>query len=130
MSHYTLRNPRTLRRLLWLDTSMGTTNAIAWLLLPGFWAGLLGLPHWLIIAIACVNAVYAASALSLAAQAQAPARYVYWLVLANWSWVVVSVGLLCWHFAGATVWGQVFLVTQVLGVGALAWAEGRQVLRG
>lgn len=129
MPHYAIRNPLLLRRLLWLDTALGSTNAIAWLLFPSFWAALLGLPGWLIVAIACVNVVYAGSALILALQAQAPARLVRVLVLANWFWVVVSVGLLFWHFAKATVWGQVFLVMQVLGVGALAWLEGRQLVR-
>jgi hypothetical protein len=130
MPHYAIRNPLLLRRLLWLDTALGSTNAIAWLLFPAFWAALLGLPGWLIVAIACVNVVYAGSALILALQAQAPARLVRVLVLANWFWVAVSVGLLFWHFAAATGWGQYFLVSQVLGVGALAWAEGRQVVRG
>lgn len=127
MAHYQIKNPRVLRRLLWLDTSLGTTNAVAWLLFPGFFAELLGLPESLILAIALVNAVYATGALALALQAAAPARLVRLLVLANWFWVVVSVVLLAWHFSDATAVGKVFLVLQVLGVGALAWGEGRQV---
>jgi hypothetical protein len=129
MPHYTIPNPRLLRRLLWLDTSLGNINALAFLLFPAFLGEFLGMPWWLVITIGCVNVVYAGSALALALQAQAPAHLVRVLVLANWSWVAVSVGLLFWHFPAATVWGQVFLVMQVVGIAALAWLEGRQLAR-
>jgi hypothetical protein len=128
MHEYQIKNRKTLRRLLWLDTALGTTNAVAWLLFTDFWAGFLGLSVTVIVAIALVNVVYASSALYLAVQAAAPARLVRWLVLANWLWVLVSLVLLRLHFGDATVFGKVFLVSQVIGVGALAWAEGRQVV--
>jgi hypothetical protein len=128
MQSYQIKDRKVLRRLLWLDTSLGSINASTWLLFPSFWADFLGLSQALVVVIALVNVVYASSACYLAAQQRPSASLVRWLVRANWLWVLVSIVLVLLHFGDATVFGKVFLVAQVLGVGALAWAEGRQVV--
>ncbi len=122
-----LHDTPRLRKLLLADAFIGGGTAIAGLALYGWWSRMLGLPERLVLLIAAVTGLYALLALCLVLMKPLRWRPVRWLVVANWIWTVVSVGLL-WHYgSGATFFGKVFLVLQILVVGGLAWLEGRHI---
>lgn len=116
-----------LRKVLWADVFLGGTTGIAGLALYGWWSRFLGLPVKLVLIIAAVTGLYALLALSLAIMKPIQGRKVRWLVIANWIWTAVSVGLLLYYFNAATVFGKLFLVLQIIVVGGLAWLEGRHL---
>ncbi|WP_341835291.1 hypothetical protein WJU16_20585 [Chitinophaga pollutisoli] len=116
-----------LRKILWADVFLGGATGIAGLALYGWWSAFLGLPVKLVLIIAAVTGLYALLALSLAIMKPIQGRKVRWLVIANWIWTAVSVGLLLYYFSGATVFGKLFLVLQIVVVGGLAWLEGRHL---
>lgn len=116
-----------LRKLLWADAFIGGGTGIAGLALYGWWSGFLGFPEKLVLLIAAVTGLYALMALSLAIMKPIRGRMVRWLVIANWVWTAVSVGMLGYYFGGASVFGKIFLVLQIVVVGGLAWTEGRHL---
>lgn len=116
-----------LRKVLWADVFLGGATGIAGLALYGWWSRFLGLPVKLVLVVAAVTGLYALFALSLVIMKPIQGRKVRWLVVTNWVWTVVSVGLLLYYFSGATVFGKAFLVLQIVVVGGLAWLEGRHL---
>jgi hypothetical protein len=116
-----------LRKILLADAFIGGTTGIAGLALYGWWSRLLGLPERLVLLIAAVTGLYALLAASLVLMKPIRARAVRWLVIANWTWTVVSIGMLLYYSSGATLFGKTFLVLQVVIVGGLAWLEGRHI---
>lgn len=124
-----IRDERFLRRVLWVDTTLGGLTALVGLFFPARLTDLLGLPLDLIIVLAVVTLAYAVTALTIAVQASLPILLVRVLGWANWFWTVVSTVLLLRHFAAATVFGVAFLVLQIFVVGGLAYLEGRQIVR-
>lgn len=114
-----------LKKILWADFILGFVTAVAGLVLYKILTPFLGLPANLILVIAAVTLLYSIFAFYLARQnvpARGPLRI---LVIANWVWTVISVILLILFFSGATVFGALFLVLQVVVVGGLAWLEGK-----
>ncbi len=125
-----LTNIPKLRKILWADAFIGGTTAVAGLALYGWWSGFLGLTERLVLIIAAVTGLYAIMAVSLAIKKPLiNAKPVQWLVIANWLWAAVSVGMLIFYFGGATGFGKVFLILQIVVVGGLGWLEGRHVER-
>lgn len=116
-----------LRKILLADAFIGGTTGIAGLALYGWWSRFLGLPERLVLLIAAVTGLYAMLAASLVLMKPVRARAVRWLVIANWTWTVVSIGMLLYYCSGATIFGKAFLVLQVIIVGGLAWLEGRHI---
>jgi hypothetical protein len=70
---------------------------------------------------------YALVALILAVQNSPNVALLRTLVFANWVWSVISVLLLAFYISAATTFGAIFLVLQVIVVGALAYVEGRYI---
>lgn len=118
-----------LRKILWADAFIGGATAVAGLALYGWWSRFLGLPDRLVLIIAAVTGLYAMMAMCLAIMKPLKPKPVQWLVLANWLWTAVSVGMLIYYFGGASAFGKVFLILQIVVVGGLAWLEGRHVER-
>lgn len=118
-----------LRKILWADAFIGGATAVAGLALYGWWSRFLGLPDRLVLIIAAVTGLYAMMAVCLAIMKPLKPKPVKGLVLANWLWTAVSVGMLIYYFGGASVFGKVFLILQIVVVGGLAWLEGRHVER-
>lgn len=116
-----------LRKILRADAFIGGATAIAGLALYGWWARFLGLPVKLVLLIAAVTGLYAFVALGLMFMKPIRWQAVRWLVVANWTWTLVSAGMLWFWWEQATVFGEAFLVLQVLVVGGLAWLEGRHI---
>jgi hypothetical protein len=124
---YTINNTARLRKILWLDFLCGITNGLAGLLFVHFFATFLGLPENHLLIICAVTVLYACGALYLATQQKINIPFLLVQVYANWFWTAVSVGLLVYYYAAATVPGIIFLVLQIVVVGGLAWLEMSQL---
>lgn len=126
---YTIKNQRTLRKILWLDTSLGGLTAVSGLLFLIALTGLLGLKINFILTVSTITLVYASVALILALQKSTSVRLLRLLVFANWLWTFVSIILLFIHYNSATHLGVTFLIIQVIVVGGLAYLEGTQIVK-
>ena len=114
----------SLRTLLWLDAFLGGSTGLIGLSFGKALVPLLGLPLGLIRFTSVVTLGYALVALTLARQRTICFSAVRKLVAANWLWAIVSMAMLGLFGQGATALGRVFLVLQVVVVGALAYLEG------
>lgn len=114
-----------IRPLLWFDCAAGGVAGVAMLALSGLLAPLFGVPRALLVTTALVNLAYGAFSFSLARQVEAPRRRVSALVIANFAWTAVCVGLAA-YFASPGAWlGAGYLFGEGLFVGLLAAAEAR-----
>lgn len=126
---YSISNPPRLKKLLWVDAALGTSNGLAGVLLLSPIAGWFGLAKNLLLLISIITLGYAAVALYLATRPQTPPTLAQRLVQLNWLWTGISVLLLLFYHKQATTLGDAFLVAQVLVVGGLAYLEGRQICK-
>ena len=95
------------------------------LVLSGLLTPSFGIPHGVLVITALVNLAYGAFSFSLARQVEAPRRRVRALVIANFAWTAVCVGLAA-YFAHPAAWlGAGYFVGEGLFVGLLAAAEAR-----
>jgi hypothetical protein len=129
-SNYTINDPVLLKKILWLDATAGGITAVLGLLLSRIFSQLFGLEHQVLIIIASITLIYALVALYLVSQAIIPITLLRILIYANWIWAIISIVLLYFHFSKATTLGLLFLILQILVVGALAYLEGRQIVKG
>lgn len=127
--NYTIRNNQALKKILWVDFLCGITNGLAGLLFVDFFAPFLGLPEVHLLVICAVTVLYACGALYLATQKTINIPFLLVQIYANWFWTAVSVGLLAYYYAAATVPGIIFLVLQIVVVGGLAWLENNQLVK-
>lgn len=127
MPHLFNQAPK-LNKLLWLDAFLGSTTAILGLAFPTALAGLLGLSTRLILLVASVTLFYAVLAGLLARQQLVSLPWLRVLIIANGLWTGVSLYLLIAYYQTATKLGVSFLLAQLVVVGALAYAEGRQLM--
>jgi hypothetical protein len=142
---YNIKSISTLRRILWLDASLGGSTAITGLCFSALLTPILGLQQRMILIISLVTLVYVIVAASLASRKHIPVTgvrilvYANWfwtfvsivriLVYANWFWTFVSIVLLILCVKETTLLGALFLIAQIVAVGGLAYLEGRQVIR-
>lgn len=124
---YTIINSRFLRQILWLDFILGGSTALTGILFNQPLVGILGFSQQFILTVSIITGLYALLALRLALQTTISVRLLRLLILANWIWATISVGLLFFYFTPATILGKIFLILQVLVVGALAWIENKQL---
>lgn len=113
-------SPHFLRRILWLDAATGVATGALQLLLPGFLAGLLGLPEALLVASGWLLLVYVAGIAFIATRQFVHAELVWALIAANLLWVLGCLALLFGGLVTPTLLGQVFIAVQALAVGLLA----------
>lgn len=126
--NYYIKNNIVLKKILWADTFLGGTTAVIGLACSAWLTPVLGLTTRLILVIAIITLLYAVVALVLAGQKSTSIPLLRILVMANWAWTVISTILLFLHASHATLLGVVFLVLQIVVVGALAWLEGNQIV--
>lgn len=124
---YQINNIPLLRKVLWADAIVGGGTALIGLILYSVLVDFLGLPANIIVIIAAVTLVYALLALRLALQPVPSIMWLRILTYANWTWTIISVGLLIYFYPGATFFGKAFLVLQVAVVGLLAYLEGKHI---
>lgn len=82
-----------IRSLLWFDCAAAGIVGVAMIALSGMLAPLLGIPRAVFVTTALVNLAYGAFSYSLARQPAAPRHRVRALVVANFAWAAVCVGL-------------------------------------
>ena len=112
-----------IRSLLWFDCIAAGVAGVAMLALSGLLAPLFGIPRAVLVTLALVNLAYGAFSYSLARQPEAPRRRVRALVVANFAWTGVCLGLAAF-FAGPGSWlGAGYMLAEALFVGALAAVE-------
>lgn len=115
----------TIRSVLWFDCAAGAIAGVAMLALSGVLAPLFGIPQAVLVTTALVNVAYGTFSFSLARQPEAPRHLVRVLIVANFGWTVVCVGLAA-VLAGPGRWlGAGFILAEGLFVGILATVEAR-----
>lgn len=124
---YTIKNNRVLRQILWLDFILGGSTALVGILFNEPLTGILGFSQQFIFTVSIITGLYALLALRLALQTVISVRLLRLLIIANWIWAIISIGLLFFYFTPATILGKIFLILQVLVVGGLAWGENKQL---
>lgn len=124
---FRVKNQNLLSRILWWDFILGFSAGLAGLLLYKIVAEICGLMEFVILFISSVTLVYSLFAFYLASRKEQSAILVRYLVLANWFWTIVSLVILFFHAANATILGLLFIIGQILIVGGLAYLEGRQL---
>ena len=119
----------SIRLLLWFDCSAGGVVGISMLALSGPLSPLLGIPRAVLLTTALANLAYGAFSYSLARQPEAPLRFVRALVLANFAWAGICVGLALF-FGGPGSWlGAGYVLAEGVFVGLLATVEARTLGR-
>ncbi|MBW8688190.1 hypothetical protein [Chitinophaga rhizophila] len=113
-----------LKTILKADCILGGVTAITGLVCSHWLSDFLGLPADLILIIAIITLAYAGVALTLALQQEVIIPLLKILIYANWVWAFISLGILYYYSPGATIYGVIFLVLQVMVVGLLAYLEG------
>lgn len=126
---YTIKNPRTLRNILWLDVIMGGTTSIGGLLFFARLSPVLGLTTNLLLAVSLITFLYSVLATVVVRQKSISINLLRLLVFANWFWTVVSIALLILVHKEAKPLGLTFLVAQIIVVGGLAYLEGKHMVR-
>lgn len=120
-------NPLPIRSLLWFDCIAAGIAGVAMLALSGLLAPRFGVPREVLMTTALVNLAYGAFSFSLARQPEVPRSRVRALIVANFTWTAVCVGLAAF-FAGPGSWlGAGFILGEGVFVGALAVVEARAV---
>jgi hypothetical protein len=118
------KQPR-LRSLLWFDCTAASVVGVTMLAVSGLIAPLFGMPRAVLVATALANLAYGGFSYSLARLPEAPCRRVRALVVANFAWTVVCVGLAA-TFARPGSWlGVAYVLAEGVFVGGLAAMEAR-----
>ncbi len=118
-----IASPHFLRRVLWVDAATGLATGVLQLLLPGFLAGLLGLPEALLLEAGWAMLAFAAGIAFLATRQFVPLTGVGVLIGANLLWVVGCLALLFGDLVKPTIAGTVFIAVQAATVAVLAELE-------
>ncbi len=125
---YIIKDTSWLRKILWVDTALGGTTAMFGLFFFNPLTSLLGLTAIFILSVSIITLCYSIVAFVLANQISISISLLRILVYANWIWTFISIGLLLIHFDKAQLLGKIFLILQIIAVGALAYLEGNQLV--
>lgn len=126
--NYTIKDISLLRKILWVDCALGGITAILGLSISYLLTSILGLTTTFILIVSSITLCYAIVACVLANQMKISISLLRTLILANWIWTFISVGLMLIHFERAQLLGKAFLILQIIVVGALAYLEGKQLI--
>lgn len=114
-----------MKNLLWIDCIAGALAGAAVLILSGWLSGVHALPRELLLINGAANLLYASYSFSLARRRRRPRALIHLLVIANFAWALVCLGL-AGAFAGSvSVFGMAHLVGEAVFVGGLAALEWR-----
>ncbi len=122
-----IRDVQILLKILWVDFIMGATTGLLGLVFYSFFTSFLGLPKNIVIWISAITLLYSLFALKLATMKTPSIPQLRILIFANWAWTIISLGVITFHFSDATLFGEIFLILQIIIVGGLAWLEGNQL---
>lgn len=114
-----------IRSLLWFDCAAAGLAGVAMLALSDVLSRLFGIPRAVLVTTAVVNLAYGAFSYSLARQTAVPAQRILALVVANFAWTLVCVGLAAFFASPASWLGACYLLAEGLLVGVLAAFEAK-----
>ncbi|WP_332778201.1 hypothetical protein [Polaromonas sp.] len=118
-----IASPNFLRRVLWADAATGVATGLLQVLAPGFLAGLLGIPHDLLLWSGLALFAVAAFIAFVATRQFMPGELVWLVIGGNVLWVIGCLALLLGGLTAPTLLGQAFIVVQAVTVGVLAELE-------
>ena len=124
---YTIKNPATLKKWLWLDFILGFSSGLAGTFFTEIFSSISGLSITLITGISIITLMYAIFAFIQAVRKSINIKQLIVLVYANWIWTIISVFISFFHYSQATGLGKIYLLAQIALVGLLAWQEGNQL---
>jgi hypothetical protein len=125
-------SPRFLRTVLVVDAASGAASSLLHLLGAGALAGLLGIPHGVLVMSGVALLAFVAAASYVAACDPIPRALVSMLIAANWAWVGASAVIFFMYAGSMTPLGQAYVIVQAVAVAALAefeWLGLRRVAR-
>jgi len=126
--NYTIKDISVLRKILWVDCGLGGITAILGLSVFNLLTSILGLTTTFILSVSSITLCYAIVACVLVNQTNISISLLRTLIIANWIWTFISIGLMLIHFEMAQPLGKAFLILQIIAVGALAFLEGKQLI--
>lgn len=118
-----IASPGFLRRVLWVDAATCVATGLLQVLASGFLAGLLGIPHDLLLWSGGSLFVVAAIIAFVATRQFMPGELVWLVIGGNVLWVVGCLALLLGGLTAPTLLGQAFIVVQAVTVGVLVELE-------
>lgn len=124
---YQLKNQRVLNKILWVDFALGSSCGLLGLLFSDFFVPIFGLSAEVILWISAITLLYSIIAFRVVIMQPVSIPLLRFLIMANWAWTLISLGIIFFHFSDATLLGKTFLVLQIVIVGGLAWLEGNQL---
>ena len=116
-------SPHFLRRVLWVDAASGVGTALLQCEFADALAPLMGLPANLLLWSGYALGAFVPGIVWLATRRTIPAGPVWLLIAANAVWVLGCVGLLASSAVAPSVFGEAFLIAQVVFVGVLVELE-------
>jgi hypothetical protein len=125
-------SPRFLRTVLVVDAASGAASSLLHFLGAGALAGLLGIPHGVLVMSGVALLAFVAAASYVAACDPIPRALVSMLIAANWAWVGASAVIFFMYAGSMTPLGQAYVIVQAVAVAALAefeWLGLRRVPR-
>ncbi|MEL6671385.1 MAG: hypothetical protein AAFR61_04310 [Bacteroidota bacterium] len=116
-----------MKKLLWVDFAAGAVTSLLGIFLAGFFAPIFGIPEAVLFWMHVVTLGYALVSSTLAIPQKVNMPRLIGLIAGNWLWVPVNLVLIYFYFGEATLLGKLFLISQIVFVGGLAYIEGRQL---
>jgi hypothetical protein len=116
-------SPRFLRNVLIVDAASGAASSLLHLLGAGALAGLLGIPHGVLVTSGALLLLFVAAASYVALCDPIPRPLVSMLIAANWAWVIASAALFYLDASTLTQLGKAYVIVQAVAVAALAELE-------
>ena len=117
----------SLKRILWIDAIAALLAGIILLVFSYRLAVLFNLPEFIVSVQGVVSLVYALYSTSLARRQNNKKRWLYLLVVANAAYALFGICLLLYFFKTASVYGILYLVAEIIFIGALAFLEWRKI---
>ena len=122
-----IKNEPWLKKILWLDATLGGVTAVAGFLWSTTLATISGHTTAFVLNVAAINLLYVGLAFIVASREPTSIRLLRILIYANWFWAVISVLMVVAYVGSVSRLGAVFLLVQPLIVGGLAYLENSQV---
>jgi hypothetical protein len=124
---YQIKNPQLLKKILWVDFSLGFVCGILGMLLSTVLHQLTDLPIPLFFWASVITLGYSFVAFPLAYVKNTPIGMLRILIYANWFWALLCAGFLAMHLKDLSILGIIYVLLQIIVIGGLAYFEGKQL---
>jgi hypothetical protein len=117
----------SLKKLLWIDGIAALLAGTILLVFSYRLAVLFNLPETVVRIQGFISLAYSCFSINLARKKTNPKPRLYLLVVANAGYALFGICLLLYFFKIASVYGILYLVAEILFIGALAFLEWRKI---